>query len=50
MIVIKSALSDFKDEIENISKEEKEIEKPYRIVNINEKILEFINENNKGMA
>ena len=39
--VIKSALSDFKDEIENVSKEEKEIEKPYRIVNIVEKILKF---------
>ena len=30
--VIKSALSDFKDDIENISAEEKETEKPYKIV------------------
>ena len=41
MNVIKSALSDFKDEIENVSREEKEIEKPYKIVNIVENILKF---------
>ena len=38
---IKSGLSDFKDEIENMSKEEKEIEKPYKIVKIIENILKF---------
>ena len=48
--IIKSALSDFKDEIENMSEEEKEIEKPYRIVNIVERFLSLINENNKDMV
>ena len=35
--IIKSELSDLKEEIENMDKEEKEIEKPYEIVNIIEK-------------
>ena len=39
--VIKSELSDLKNEIENMSEEEKEIEKPKEIVDIVEKILEF---------
>ena len=39
--VIKSVLSDFKDKIKNISEEEKETGKPYRIVDIAEKILKF---------
>ena len=38
--VIKSALSDLKKEIEDMSKEEKEIEKP-NIIDIVERILEF---------
>ena len=39
--VIKSGLSDLKNKIENMGKEKKEIEKPNRIVDIAEKILEF---------
>ena len=37
--VIKSGLNDLKNEIENVSKEEKEIEKPNEIVDIVEKLL-----------
>ena len=43
--VIKSGLSDFKDEIEKMSEDETEIEKPYKIVDIVEKILEFNRQN-----
>ena len=43
--VIKSGLSDLKNEIENMSKEEKEIEKPDKIADIVEKILEFNRQN-----
>ena len=39
--VINSGLRDLKEEIEDMSKKEKEIEKPYKSVNIVEKILEF---------
>ena len=39
--IIKSGLSDFKNEIENMTEKEKEIEKPNKIVDIVEKILEF---------
>ena len=39
--VIKSGLSDLKNEIGNMDEEEKEIEKPNEIVNIVEEILEF---------
>ena len=39
MNIIKSGLSDFKNEIENMSEKEKEIEKPYKIVDTVEKIL-----------
>ena len=39
--VIKSGLSDLMDEIEKMSGDEIEIEKPYKIVDIFEKILEF---------
>ena len=39
--LIKSELSDLKNEIENMSEEEKEIEKPKEIVDTVEKILEF---------
>ena len=43
--VIKSGLSDLKNEIENMSKEEKEIEKPDKMADIVEKILEFNRQN-----
>ena len=36
-----SGLSDLKNEIENMSEEEKEMEKPNEIVDIVKKILEF---------
>ena len=39
--VIKSGLCDLKDEIEKVSEDEKEIEKPNKILNIVEKILDF---------
>ena len=39
--LIKSGLSDLKNEIENMSEEEKEMEKPSEIVDIVKKILEF---------
>ena len=39
--VIKSGLSDLKNETENMSDEEKEIEKPSEIIDIVEKTLEF---------
>ena len=39
--VIKNGLIDFKNEIGNMSEEEKEIEKPNEIVDVIEKILEF---------
>ena len=46
--IIKSGLSDFKNGIENMSEIEKEIEKPNKIVNIVEKILEFNKQNQEG--
>ena len=39
--LIRSGLSDLKNEIENMSEEEKEMEKPNEIVDIVKKILEF---------
>ena len=39
--VNESGLSDLKNELENMSEEEKEIEKPNEIVHIVEKILDF---------
>ena len=39
--LIKSGLSDLKNEIANMSEEEKEMEKPNEIVDIVKKILEF---------
>ena len=42
---IKSGLSDLKDEIEQISKDEIKIGKPYKIVNIVEMILELNRQN-----
>ena len=41
VIVIKSGLSYLKNEIENKSEEEKQIDKPNEIVDIVEKVLEF---------
>ena len=46
--IIKSGLSDFKHEIDKISKKEKEIEKPNEIVDIIKKILEFNKQNQEG--
>ena len=39
--VIKSGLSDLKNEFEDMGEEEKQIEKPNKIVDIVERILEF---------
>ena len=47
MNLIKSGLNDFKDDIKKMSKEEREIEKPDKIVEIVEKILKF-NEQQEG--
>ena len=47
--VIKSGLSDLKNEIENMEEEEKEIEKPNEIVNIVEEILEFNKQGQQGL-
>ena len=41
--LIKSGLNDFKNEIENMGEEEKEIEKPNEMVNIVEKFLSSTN-------
>ena len=43
--MVKSGLSDLENEIEDLSEEEKEIEKPNEIVDIVEKILEFNEQN-----
>ena len=43
--VIKSGLSDLKNEIEEMSENEIEIEQPNKIVDITEKILDFNNQN-----
>ena len=45
---IKSGLSDLKNEIKNISADEIETEKPYKIVDIVEKSLEFNGRNQEG--
>ena len=46
--MIKSRLSDLKNEIENIGEEEKQIKNPNEIIDIVEKILEFNKENHSG--
>ena len=46
--IIKSGLSDLKNEIEDMSEEEKEIEKPSEILNLVEEILEFNKQNQQG--
>ena len=43
--IIKSGLSDLKNEIKNMSEEEKEIEKPNEIIDIVEEILKFNKQN-----
>ena len=48
--LIKSGLSDLRNEIENISEEGKQIENPNEIVNIVERILEFNNLNQRGQG
>ena len=50
VIMIKSGLSDLKKEIENMSEEEKEIEKPNVIIDIVEKILEFDKQKQEGQG
>ena len=45
---IKNRLSNLKSEIKKMSKDEIEIEKPYKIVNIVEKILEYNKEKQEG--
>ena len=48
--LIKSGLSDLKNEIEHMNEEETEIEKPNEIVDIVEKILEFSKQNQTGVG
>ena len=48
--VIKSGLSDLKNEIIYISEEEKEIEKSNEIIDIVEEILEFNKQNQQGQG
>ena len=50
VIMIKSRLSDLKKEIENMSEEEKEIEKPNVIIDIVEKLLEFDKQKQEGQV
>ena len=45
--VIKSGLSDLKDEIKKMSEDEKEIEKPDKILKIVEEVLDFNNKQNQ---
>ena len=45
--MIKSGLSDLKDEIKEMSEDETKIEKPDKIVDLVEKILEFNEQNQK---
>ena len=46
--IIKSGLSDLKNEIEDMSEEEKEIEKPSEIIDIVEKVLNLNKQNHQG--
>ena len=48
--LIKSGLRDLKEKTEEISKDEKEIERTDAVVNITEKILEFNNQNQKAQG
>ena len=46
--IIESGLGDLKNEIQNMGKEEKEIEKPSEIKDIVEEILKFNKQNQEG--
>ena len=48
--IINSGVNNFKNEIENMFEEEKEIEKPNEIVDIVEKIIEFNNRTQSGQG
>ena len=48
--MIKSGLSDLKNEIEIMSEDEIKIEKPYEMVDIVEKIYEFNRQNQEGQG
>ena len=48
--MIKSGLSDLKDELKNIYEDEERIKQPDRVVRIVEKILNFKNQNKKGQG
>ena len=48
--MIKSGLSDLKNEIEDMSEEEKKIEKPNEIIDVVEKILELSKKNQLGQG
>ena len=48
--IIKSGLSDLKNVIERMSEDEIKIQKPYEIVNIVEKILEFNRQSQQGQG
>ena len=48
--LIKNGLSDLKGEIEKLSEDEIEIEKPNKIVHIVERILEFNRQNQEGQV
>ena len=48
--IIKSGLSDLKNETEDMSKEEKEIEKPREIIDIFKETLKFNKQNQQGQG
>ena len=48
--MIKSGLSDLKNEIEDMSEEEEKIEKPNEIIDVVEKILELSKKNQLGQG
>ena len=48
--MIKSRLSDWKNEIENIDEEEKQIKNTNEIIDVVEKILEFNKQNHAGQG
>ena len=47
--MINSALNDLKDEIENMSEDEKRIEQSYRLVEIAEEFLKVNNQKGQGL-
>ena len=48
--MIKSGLRDLENEIEDMGKEEKQIEKPNEIIDVVEKIIEFKKPNQQGQG